>query len=269
MNRDSVTVAAIQALPKGYFMNHENVDHAVYLLTEASRRGADMACFPEAYPSLGEEEIREAARNLGIFVIAGFLIKDGPRLYNESILIDSEGRVAERHRKSVAAPGVEPYSCGKEEFRPVETPWGKIGILICIEGWGFPEGFHSLSGEGVDLIFNPNLIFRKKHQMRMSLISRVLDYKIPIVAPNNAFWSLRLFEQDPPAPPEGGQSLILAPPPFQTKQEIIQFTKDAPSCEGWIVAEGGKGEEILMATLDLKAMRRSRSLFNDCFFGRV
>jgi len=259
-----VTVAAIQALPIGYLLNPKNVSHAVDLLKETSGRGADLACFPEAYPASGEEEIRRAARDLRLCVIAGFLVEEGSQLYNECVLVDSAGRVVGRQRKVHVVPGVEPFARG-DHYIPMETPWGKIGILICIDGWGFPEGFYRLNEAGVDLIFNPCLIFRKKPQKRMSLLGRVLDYKLPIVAPNNAFWSLRIFAEAPGLPAEGGQSLILAPPAFQTRDEIEAFMKEATSCEGWIIAEGGRDEEILLAGIDLQALRHTRSIWNNCF----
>jgi len=264
MSIPPITVAAIQALPTGHLLSPENVSHAVDLLQEASQRGADLACFPEAYPASGEGEIRQAARELRIFVIAGFIVKEGGQLYNESVLLDSAGQVIGRQRKVHAVPGVEPFVRGND-YIPMETPWGKVGILICIDGWGFPEGFYRLNEAGVDLIFNPCLIFKKKPQKRMSLLARVLDYKFPIVAPNNAVWSLRIFAEDPGLPEEGGQSLILAPPAFQSRQEIEGFMKEAASCEGWILAEGGKDEEILLATIDVQALRNTRSLWNECF----
>lgn len=264
MSYSSVTVAAIQALPIGHLLNPKNVSHAVELLEKASLRGADLACFPEAYPASGEEEIHRAARELRLYVIAGFLVKESGQLYNECVLVDSAGRVIGRQRKVHAVPGIEPFARG-DHYIPMETPWGKIGILICIDGWGFPEGFYRLNEAGVDLIFNPCLIFKKKPQKRMSLLGRVLDYKLPIVAPNNAVWSLRIFPEDPGLPPEGGQSLILVPPAFQSREEIEGFMKEASSCEAWIVAEGGNEEEILLATIDLPALGKTRSIWNDCF----
>jgi len=259
-----INVAAVQVLPMNHLLDSKNVPHAVDLLKKAAQRGADLACFPEAYPASGEEEIRRAARDFRIFVIAGFLVKEGDGLYNESILIDSAGQVVGRQKKVHPVPRMEPFARGNT-FLPMETPWGKVGIAICIDGWGFPEGFYRLSQAEVDLLFNPCLIFKKKPQRRMSLLTRVLDYKIPIVAPNNAVWSLKIFPEDPNLPAEGGQSLILVPPSFQSREEIEGFMKQASSCEGWIVAEGGNEEEILLATIDLPALRKTRSIWNDCF----
>ena len=264
MIHSPVTVAAIQALPMGHLLNPKNVPHAVALLKEASRLGANLACFPEAYPASGEEEIRRAARETRIFVIAGFLVNEGSQFYNECVLIDSSGQVIGRQRKVHVVPGVEPFDRGNN-YIPMETPWGKIGVLICIDGWGFPEGFYRFNQAGVDLIFNPCLIFKKKPQKRMSLLTRVLDYKLPIVAPNNAVWSMKIFAEDPGMPAEGGQSLILAPPAFQSPDEIEGFMKEATSCEGWILSEGGKDEEILLARIDLQALRQTRSIWNNCF----
>ncbi len=261
-----IKVAAIQALPIGHLLNPENVGHAVDLLKKASALGVDLACFPEAYPASGGEEIRRAARELKLFVIASFLVQQGRSLFNESVLIGSEGQVVGRQRKVHIVPGIEPFSSGNE-YVPMETPWGKIGILICIDGWGFPEGFYQLSRAGVEMIFNPCLIFKKKPQKKMALISRVLDYKIPIVAPNNAAWSLKIFPEDPGMPPEGGQSLIVVPPAYQTHEEIKEFMREAVSCEGWIQGEGGKGEEILTAKIDLFPLKKTRSIWTDCFGG--
>jgi hypothetical protein len=41
--------------------------------------------------------------------------------------------------------------------------------------------------------------------------------------------------------------------------------RQAVSCEGWILAEGGLAEEILLAQIDVQALRKTRSIWNDCF----
>jgi len=269
MTTDMITVAAVQPLPKDYLMNPENVPYAIKLLADAARLGAGLACFPEGFPATGEDAISTAARDLDICVVAGFLPQEGDHLFNESIFIDGNGNVLGRHRKACSVPGVEPYACADENYDIVETRWGTVGILICIEGWGMPEGFYRMHKAGVDLIVNPNLIFRKKPQRRMSLLSRILDYKIPIVAPNNAVWSFKVFPDDPGVPAEGGGSLILVPPAFETKEDVIKFMREASSCEEWIVAEGGHGEEILLADINLRAAKSTQILWYNCFTGLV
>jgi hypothetical protein len=99
----------------------------------------------------------------------------------------------------------------------------------------------------------------------MSLLSRVLDYKLPIIAPNNAYWSLKIFPDDPGLPPEGGESLIISPPFFRTSEEIKKFMRETVSCEDWILAEGQKEEEILFSRIDIEANRHTRSLWDQCF----
>ncbi len=59
--------------------------------------------------------------------------------------------------------------------------------------------------------------------------------------------------------------MILSPPPFQETREIERFMKEAVSCEGWILAEGGLQEEILLAQIDLQALRNTRSVWSGCF----
>ena len=48
-------------------------------------------------------------------------------------------------------------------------------------------------------------------------------------------------------------------------EDIEGFMREAVSCEGWILAEGGKDEEILMGTIDISALRHTRKLWNGCF----
>ena len=262
----TITVAAIQARSQGHLTNPDNVPHAIDLLEQAADLGADMACFPEAYPATGEREICEAAQRLHLFVIAGFVPREGDRIYNDCILIDAGGHITGRQRKVHVPPGVEIYSHGKD-YGIMETPWGPLAMLICIDGWGFPEGFYRAHEAGAELIVNPNLIFKKKPQRRMSLLSRILDYRIPIVAPNNPRWSFRLLPGDEVLPPEGGGSLILVPPAFHTVEDIGTFMREASSCEGWIVSEAGDEEEILIETIDLDEAAHTRSLWNRSFLG--
>jgi predicted amidohydrolase len=264
MGIDSFIVAAIQARPNDYLLNPENVPHAIDLLKSASRQGAQFACFPEAYPGTGEEVVCSAARKFKIFTIAGFLVRDLDKFYNVSTVINSEGQVIGRQIKIHPAPGVEPFLRG-DKYEIVETPYGKVGVLICIDGWGFPEGFYRLNKAGADIIFNPCLMFKKKPQKKMSLLSRALDYKLPIIAPNNAYWSLKIFREDQGLPPEGGGSLIISPPSFRTPEDINKFMREAVSCEHWIAAEGSKEEEILFSRIDIKAIRQMRSLWDQCF----
>jgi len=259
-----VRIAAIQALPRKTLVDPKNVEHALELLERASRENIVIACFPELYPYTGLKELCDKAEELGIYVIAGIdeRTKDGE--YNTAVLIGPDGEIIGRQRKIHVVPFVESnYKAGKG-FKLFRTKFGRIGILVCIDFWGFPEGAYKLVKAGVDIIFNPCLTFRKKPQRRMSCISRVLDYKIPIVSVSNAKWSLKITEGSPELPPEGGGSLILSPPPLKDERDVEMWVKKSISCEEWIVREAGEGEEIMTADINLEKLKLSRKIWDRC-----
>ena len=98
----------------------------------------------------------------------------------------------------------------------------------------------------------------------MALLTHVLEYKLPIIAATNALWALKVYPEDRDRPPEGGGSLIIAPPPFSTREAIHTFLEESVSSEEWIVHEAGRDEEILTATFDVQALRYMRKIWEDC-----
>jgi len=261
-----VKVAGIQPLPYRTLEDPRNIEHAVELLEKVAREDVDIACFPELYPYRGERQLCEKTEELGIYVVAGLIEEAGGKTYNTAVLISPEGEVSGRQRKVHTVSSLESFERGNS-YVPLETSFCKIGVLICIDGWGFPEGMYTLAKNGVELIFNPSLIFRKKPQRRMSCLAKALDYKIPIVSPNNAVWPMKITEENPDLPAEGGGSIIVSPPPFKTMKELESWVKQAASCEDWVTQEAGDGEQIITATIDLNALRRLRELWEKFFGG--
>jgi predicted amidohydrolase len=106
----------------------------------------------------------------------------------------------------------------------------------------------------------------------MTCLVRVLEYGIPILSVNNAKWSLKLGDEEVcescdvgSFPPEGGGSIIVSPPLFKSIGDVEDWFRVGRSCEEWIIKEAGDGEEILVAELDLKGIRRARQLWSDYF----
>jgi predicted amidohydrolase len=129
---------------RGNFVRIENA------IREAKDAGADIACFPEtailgwvnpnahkrAYSIPGEDSDRlcRLAEDYSIFLCFGLAEKDGRRLYDSAVLIDSKGNILLKHRKinlltELMSP---PYTPG-ESIDAVETKFGKIGLLICAD----------------------------------------------------------------------------------------------------------------------------------------
>jgi predicted amidohydrolase len=196
-------------------------------------------------------------------VIAGLVESIGGKSYSTASLFGPDGRLLGRQRKVHVVFNVESFNPGNE-YSVFETDFGRIGMLLCFDGWACPDGLFHLAAQRMDLFFNPCLMFKKKPQRRMALLTHVLEYKLPIIAANNAWWALKVYPQDPDRAPEGGGSLIIAPPPFSSREEIHTFLEKSASCEEWIVHEAGPDEEILTATFDLQALRHMREMWDDC-----
>ena len=88
---------------------------------------------------------------MGCHILMGSLVeKDGPDLYNTSILIDPKGEVIARYRKihlfGYQSKEKELLTPGKEVV-VTETPWGKVGLATCYD-LRFPELFRKMVEQG-------------------------------------------------------------------------------------------------------------------------
>ena len=127
----------------------------------------------------GEEtdKLGEKAQQLGIY-ICGCAFEFDPewpdRFFNCAFILDPNGRVIHKYRKfnpaieweltssphDIFDEYVQRYGKGKsltQTFFPVtETPIGKLGTLICNDGF-WPEHFRALAMNGAEIIIRSNL----------------------------------------------------------------------------------------------------------------
>ena len=91
-----------------------------------------------------------------------FFEKDKNSYYNSVAIIDSNGEVLGKYRKSHIPqnPGYEEkyyFSPGNSGFKVWETSVCKIGVGICWDQW-FPECARFMALEGADLLLYPTAI---------------------------------------------------------------------------------------------------------------
>jgi N-carbamoylputrescine amidase len=177
----NVTVAATQMgvnwdLPA-------NLDRAESLIREAHSRGAgivliqelfaapyfcqdqDPSFFDLAAPFEGNPIIARFAAlsaELGVVLPISFFERAGQAFYNSIAIIDADGRVLGRYRKSHIpdAPGyTEKYyfSPGDTGFRVWNTRVGRIGVGICWDQW-FPEAARAMALQGAEILLYPTAI---------------------------------------------------------------------------------------------------------------
>jgi predicted amidohydrolase len=159
----SVRLAVCQILcidgdAEGNFRRIENA------LEIAAAGKAQLACFPESailgwenpeafkmagpIPGLHSDRIAALARKYKMMICIGVDELDQPgRLYGAAILVDEKGKILLKHRKLNVLPELmdPPYSTGKpEDITAVDTPLGRIGILICADT--FTEAYVKRAG---------------------------------------------------------------------------------------------------------------------------
>jgi predicted amidohydrolase len=133
----------------------------VVVLPELVSSGYMMSSRDEAY-ALAEvagagpatEAWKKAAQEHDVIVVAGFPEREAAALYNASILCMPDGRhVVYRkvHLWDEEALYFEPGDLG---FPVVQTRLGRIGMMICYDGW-FAESYRSLVLGGADLVCVP------------------------------------------------------------------------------------------------------------------
>jgi len=162
----------------------DNLARAVGFVEEAASRGARLVCLPELFRcryfcqtedaaafSLAESArdgptrrmLGEAARRLGVVVVAPLFEERGPGLYhNSALVIEGDGSVAGLYRKMHVPddPGyMEKYyfAPGDLGFPVHSTRLGRVGVLICWDQW-YPEAARIAALRGAHVLFYPTAI---------------------------------------------------------------------------------------------------------------
>ena len=154
-----------------------NLERSVRAIQEAADAGADLVVLPELANSGCDFSSREQALKLaeevgetrenpgptlrawketleksGVFIVGGFLEREGGSLYNSAAVI-GPGFFG-RYRKTHLWDGEKLlYEAGRD-LPTFDTPLGRIGVLICYDAW-FPEAARTLALRGADLLCIP------------------------------------------------------------------------------------------------------------------
>jgi nitrilase len=184
---DSVVAAAVQAAPV-YLDRDATVEKAVALIDEASRSGARVIAFGEAFvsgypdwtwrtnpwhdgrwfarlldqavvvPSPATERLGTAARRAGAYVVIGIDERDphGSTIYNSLLYLGPDGDVLGVHRKLMPTGGerlVWGYGDGSG-LGVHDTPFGRLGGLLCWENY-MPLARAAVYAQGCDVYVAP------------------------------------------------------------------------------------------------------------------
>jgi len=160
-----------------------NLEHALTMVREAARRGAEIVCLPELFrsqyfcqtedhanfdlaepiPGPSSNALQEAARAAGVVIIGSLFERRAPGLYhNTAVIIDADGRLCGSYRKMHIPDDPLYYekfyfTPGDLGFRAFDTQRGRIGTLVCWDQW-YPEGARLTALAGATVLFYPTAI---------------------------------------------------------------------------------------------------------------
>ncbi len=131
-----------------------------YFCKEHHARHLDLAAPFDGHPLIAR--FAALARELRVVLPISFFERAGPAFFNSLAMIDADGRVLGRYRKSHIpdGPGYQEkwyFSPGDTGFRVWETEIGRIGAAICWDQW-FPEAARIMALRGAELLLYPTAI---------------------------------------------------------------------------------------------------------------
>src|SRR2546430_8197130 len=144
------------------------------LLSEASAQGAEIVCFPEAYlPGLRGQDfevmpfdkatqeralkaVAQWARTYTVATILGMerLTEAGRQI--AAIVIDAQGQIQGYQTKNQLDPTEDQFYVPGNARRLFEIKGIKFGVVICHEGWRYPETVRWAAVRGAKIVFHPH-----------------------------------------------------------------------------------------------------------------
>ncbi|RUW83238.1 MAG: acyltransferase [Mesorhizobium sp.] len=226
----------------------------------AAAQGVQIICFPELfnqyYFGFGHEEkwfaaaeripdgptVRRCcdwAKRYGIVIVAPIYEEEAPGVYyNTAAVVDADGSYLGKYRK-MHIPDGGPcreklyFKPGNLGFPVFQTAVGRIGVVICNDRH-FPEGFRALALGGAEVVFVPTSTGpAARPTWELELKAAAFANGIFVAAPN------RVGDENSLMGKYFGNSLFASP-------------------WGETIAQGGDGEELVVADLDTKLIREQR-----------
>lgn len=94
----------------------------------------------------------QLSKELGIYLIVGFLERCEDELFNSCAMFDPQGKIIAKYSK--IHPATEAFITPGRELKPFDTPIGRVGFLICGDR-NIPHNFAALAAQGTEIVFLP------------------------------------------------------------------------------------------------------------------
>jgi len=151
----------------------ESVSLAEQAITEAARGGAQIVCFPEcfvpgyrasnkhvappdrAFLERAWSTIAAAAAKANLTVILGTERIVGDNVVPTALVINRDGSTAGLQDKVQLDPSEDTIYAPGSGRQVFETGKLKFGVVICHEGWRYPETVRYAASRGAHVVFHP------------------------------------------------------------------------------------------------------------------
>jgi len=247
----------------------ENIAKADKLVREAAAKGAKIILLQELFetPYFCQKEnpdfysyatelednkavkhFQQVARELQVVLPISFYEKRNNARYNSIAVIDANGQIMGRYRKSHIpdGPGYEEkyyFNPGDTGFKVWNTKYAKIGVGICWDQW-YPEAARCMALQGAEILFYPTAIGTEpedssvdsKDHWQTCMLGHAAANLVPVVASNR----VGIEQQDGSEITFYGSSFIAGP----TGQKLVEANRT--------------DETIIYAELDLDKLEYQR-----------
>jgi predicted amidohydrolase len=152
----------------------DGLDRIKRLMSEASAKGAEIVCFPEAYlPGLRgqdfgvvpfdtadqERVLASVALWAQTYAVTTILGVERIRAEGRQIaaaVIDARGRIQGYQTKNQLDPSEDRFYIPGSTRQLFEVNGTKFGVAICHEGWRYPETVRWAAVRGAKIVFHPH-----------------------------------------------------------------------------------------------------------------
>ena len=162
---------------------HANLEKACTMLREAAKQGVQVACLPElfrspyfcqsqnpeifnlaeAIPGPSSDALGKVAQETNMVIIGSLFERRAAGIYhNTSVVLGTDGTIIGKYRKMHIPDDplyYEKYyfTPGDLGFKAFDTPYGKLGQLVCWDQW-YPEAARLTAMQGAHILFYPTAI---------------------------------------------------------------------------------------------------------------
>ena len=192
-----------------------NIKKSIHLIEKAAEQGANIILLQELFQTpyfciQYDEEIfklaqpfennslinqmSDVAKKHKVVLPISFFEKDNNAYFNSIAVIDADGKILGKYRKSHIpdGPGYQEkfyFNPGDTGFKVWNTAYAKIGIGICWDQW-FPEAARAMVLKGAEILLYPTAIggeedeFDSSDMWQRAMIGHSAQNQIPVIASN-------------------------------------------------------------------------------------